>query len=188
MQAIWKDGTHLIQGGTGHNTSTSSTTITNYSFDISSGWIDTLSADKRNVGATGPYLLHSGDNLCLDVAYPWARDTSNLASLQKLLLAADEIQAFYDAQNFECYEPLNNRIDRLEQVDNFVLYPNPTSGILNIRTEVKDYLVTVYNSNGAILVIEDSPKKIDLRKYSKGIYIARIVTADNVLNRKIVID
>lgn len=188
MQAIWKNGLPLTFGGTGHG----GADTVNFMFDINSGWTEetenNIPFDRRGIGSAGPFILNSGDNFCIDVAYPWARDTVNGESVQKLLNAVDEIQAFYDAQNFDCFNLDGNSINVIQSNNNFILYPNPTTGILNIYTDNDQFTINVYNINGSMLLSKNSQKQIDLSKYSNGIYIVKIITESTAATKKIILE
>jgi hypothetical protein len=57
--------------------------------------------------------------------------------------------------------------------DIFHLSPNPTSGIINIRTNITDFDITIYNEIGQ-LVLKTKSMKIDISNQPKGIYFINI--------------
>ncbi len=58
-------------------------------------------------------------------------------------------------------------------VNNFKFYPNPTSGIVNIQTDLEIKTVSIYNHLGQLVSIQDNAP-IDLSNVSTGIYIIRV--------------
>lgn len=59
-------------------------------------------------------------------------------------------------------------------MDNFTLYPNPTSGILLI-TGIKNEKIIVYNSVGQLIIQSKAVSTIDLSSYSTGLYFIQII-------------
>ena len=67
----------------------------------------------------------------------------------------------------------------------FSFYPNPTDGILFIKSN-KEFRVKIYSMSGILLIDETNNKEIDLSNYSNGLYIMQIETDGKVLTDKIV--
>ncbi|MBO0593610.1 T9SS type A sorting domain-containing protein [Cellulophaga sp. E16_2] len=75
-----------------------------------------------------------------------------------------------------------------EASDNFEVYPNPASGVLNISSA--NYVnAKIYNLNGLTVLRKDiADKKIDISSLKDGIYILEInTTSGEVIKQKIVI-
>ena len=76
--------------------------------------------------------------------------------------------------------------------DEINIYPNPANNILNVKwnnlniSPVNIYLYDIYGNLIKQMYIEN-PQNIDISKYSKGIYILKIKTNNNTLNKKIII-
>lgn len=68
-------------------------------------------------------------------------------------------------------------------VEEFSIYPNPTSSILNIETNSEVKKVVIYNLQGQ-KVIENNVTKIDVSNFSKGIYILQVTTKNNRISTK----
>ncbi len=192
MQAIWKDGSHLTYGGTGYSGSIN----TNYHFEINSGWTEetegNFPGDRRGIGATGPFTLNSEDYICIDVAYPWARDTNGAySSLLKLLNTTDEIKAFYDAQYFECTN--NNSISKNKIPASLCeIYPNPTTGEITVKAEDME-IIEIMDIQGRKILTQKIKKKsreykININEYPKGIYIIKITTCKGMAIRKVALE
>ncbi|WCM43034.1 T9SS type A sorting domain-containing protein [Flavobacterium sp. CBA20B-1] len=73
-------------------------------------------------------------------------------------------------------------------LENFNIYPNPTTDILNI--ELKENLslekVFIYNTNGQ-LVKETSEKTINVSGFAKGIYNVQVLTNQGNATKKIIV-
>jgi len=81
-------------------------------------------------------------------------------------------------------------IDEIESTFNTSIYPNPTKGIFNIRTDANKLEVEIYNLMGNLIsatTIKNGLKQIDLSKYSKGIYFVELKNGKNTEQRKIIL-
>lgn len=66
------------------------------------------------------------------------------------------------------------------------VYPNPTDGILNIKTDIPAENVMMFNAAGQKLNVGFSENKIDLQHFPKGTYFLEIHLKDGkTLSRKI---
>ncbi len=69
------------------------------------------------------------------------------------------------------------------------VYPNPFNGILNLKTNMNtDYLITVFNASGNIILNKSSNKAedvLDLNHFPNGIYFLRITSNGQSYTRKI---
>ncbi len=90
---------------------------------------------------------------------------------------------------------VNLNTSGLEEMDNdeFLVYPNPTAGILTIKTsENKDFEIEVFDMSGRVLVSENNKGKdeikISLLGYAKGVYQLKIRTESNLSIRKIILE
>jgi len=76
-------------------------------------------------------------------------------------------------------------------VNNFSLYPNPTSGIFNVRTSKQISQIEIFNFQGTIILnrsINDKHINLDLTLFPDGIYYIRLKFQDNTfLTEKLMI-
>jgi hypothetical protein len=89
--------------------------------------------------------------------------------------------------NSECFvfESLNIKE---ESLDNFKIYPNPTRGVLNIKSKNIIHKIRVYNSLGKkILDISSNAftETIDISGFNSGIYFVEVSTEKKVSTNKI---
>ena len=70
------------------------------------------------------------------------------------------------------------------------VYPNPSGGIFNVRSEAEISaieLVDVYGESVYHTLLNTGNSQIDVSQYSKGLYILKLTSAGRTLSRKIVI-
>jgi hypothetical protein len=76
-------------------------------------------------------------------------------------------------------------------IEDFVLstisvYPNPTSGLLNITNQEQNILlISIYNLSG-IKLFESEHTTFDISHFPSGIYIVKIITEQGIIMKKIV--
>ena len=70
----------------------------------------------------------------------------------------------------------------------FVFYPNPTSGIINIQKPAMLDVnkVEIFNALGQVLYSENFSETIDVSKFAKGILFFRIETSEGIINKSVV--
>ena len=73
--------------------------------------------------------------------------------------------------NFQMVKDLKS-IDAKES--NFVIYPNPSSGIYFFKDNRNLQSIEVYNMMGELILSQGNAKQINLQAFPKGIYVARI--------------
>jgi hypothetical protein len=67
--------------------------------------------------------------------------------------------------------------------NNIVIYPNPTTGIINFSKPVD---IKVYNVNGDLIISDVYKSLIDLSKYSDGLYNIILIFEDRIFDYKII--
>ena len=63
-----------------------------------------------------------------------------------------------------------NRVDEIQ----YILFPNPTSSVLNIKGVTSDVSISIYDILGKELVSRKTAKQIDINFLKKGIYFINI--------------
>ena len=56
----------------------------------------------------------------------------------------------------------------------FSIYPNPTNGVLNIKSATPLSEITVYNNLGQLLFVSEKNNQVDISALSQGIYFVKI--------------
>ena len=73
---------------------------------------------------------------------------------------------------------------------NTSIYPNPTKGIFNIRTDANTMKVEVYSTLGRLVAnefIQGGLQQIDLSKQPKGVYFVKLMHKGTIEQRKLVV-
>jgi hypothetical protein len=77
-------------------------------------------------------------------------------------------------------------IDDMTAEDSFLIFPNPASGIINIRTEYDIQMVEIYNLQGQRVAVGNrNANSISVSNLSKGVYIMKITTEQGIRSCKI---
>ncbi len=151
-QGIWKDGSTLI------NTVTNQ--VTRYMFsdypDVVGGYHDgpQTSPDRRGTGSFGPfYDVAPGESICLDVAFVFARDTTqdHIQNTRVLQQKVIDLKEWYAQQPNACGAFMNVGINEdPRSAGGIELFPNPASGMVTLRRDVTERaVVRVASMEGA---------------------------------------
>ncbi|WP_439131965.1 glycosyl hydrolase family 18 protein [Polaribacter sp.] len=66
------------------------------------------------------------------------------------------------------------------------IYPNPTEGILNIKSANKIKNIIVYNTQGKVVNVSKS-KNLDLKILTRGLYFLKVITENNnIITKKVI--
>ena len=124
-------------------------------------------------------------------------DGLNTMSVQKnnVWYSAPELLSFNTSLPIEPVSCLENDIEELETENNTIdVFPNPTSGLLNItfgNQDVNGYDIEMYDALGRLLssvkVSGAGDYSMDISSYPEGLYIIRISTSTFVANKKILL-
>ncbi|MFH0896032.1 MAG: aryl-sulfate sulfotransferase [Bacteroidota bacterium] len=118
---------------------------------------------------TYTYVWSSGDNTQNATVYP-AGNTTYIVTITNTAIGCSDtasvtIQVTTGFSNADYSNP-------------YTIYPNPTTGILNIGEEIpeKDFTVTLTNQLGKILLKEKNSKSLNLSSLNDGIYFLSVQT------------
>jgi hypothetical protein len=128
--------------------------------------------DANCVGEPGvPYWLN-------DPCYAWVIDVDNYCCTSSW---DPDCQALYDY----CADG-SGTVD-IEEVDfkNIVIYPNPTTGKLNIRTSL-DISYTLFDFTGRIIFENSKERTIDITTLPNGVYFLSIEYNGKRFNKRII--
>lgn len=124
-------------------------------------------------------------------------DGLNTMSVQKngVWYSATNLLSFNTSLPIEPVSCLENDIEDLEAEENAIdVYPNPTTGLLNIsfgNAETEGYSVEIYDALGRLVSSENvnasGSHSMDISAYPEGLYIVRISSSTFVANRKIML-
>ncbi len=187
MNSIWRDGTPLTYGGTGHG----GDLPVSYAFPgdpvTNEGWTEeSLPGNRRGLVATGPTTLLSGDTLTLDFALVFARDYEgdHLSSVALLKERIQEIRDFY-------VESLNvNEV--VPETITVHVFPNPFQDEVVVETGFHHETITwtVYDLMGKIVThghqFNEPSFGINLKSLNKGIYFLSVNNGKSLTTKKII--
>lgn len=198
LRGRWKDGTPVTFGGNGYGGTTPADFMFSGKPEVPSGWTEVESGntpgDRRGIMSAGPFTLPVGGVICVDLAYPFARDYSgsNLTSLGILRERAQNIQAFYDNQGYQCTF-LTGVGTRPILDNNFNIYPNPASQSITVQAGKENQIdkVILYSIEGKIIFekligAENNLTTIDIQNLSSGIYILECITENGSTKMKVI--
>jgi hypothetical protein len=145
------------------------------------------------IGGTSPYTYSWTDTAGLFASTAPQVDSDNMPNGEYHVTVTD---ANGCVSNTDVFNINYNAITNLN-ISEFSVYPNPTSGYLNIEftsTKLADYAVKVISYNGAQVYIDDLRRfngdyknTIDLSSFAKGTYLVEIGYEGHVIYRKIVL-
>ena len=70
----------------------------------------------------------------------------------------------------------------------FSVYPNPSSGIINIRTDETVDKTQLYNTLGQLIINKNSnTKQLNINSVKPGIYLLKIYSNNNVVTKKVIV-
>ena len=71
-------------------------------------------------------------------------------------------------------------------VDGVHLFPNPTTGLVNIE-HAENATIMVYNQVGALIETVSNTNQIDLSSFDNGIYIVKVIANNSANIKRIVL-
>jgi hypothetical protein len=213
MVGKWKDSTNVTYGGNGYGSLVQAHYMYPDSSDQQYGWgtggscaspsiqplwSETTSPhDRRGVASCGPFTLASGEEICLDLAYVYARANSggNLASVATLQQAVDQVQAYFDTNlnNCECVPTLLTVVEQKKTMKVFV-YPNPSTGQFTFSMDdplKQDCTLRVHDVLGReVEAIQLNPgtQEITFEVRAKGLYLLSLDMGGNLITQKIIVE
>jgi hypothetical protein len=163
------------------------------------GWTETSSGnepfDRRGLGSVGPFVFQPGKSICIDLAFPFARDFNNIADFSSVLVLKQripEIQTFYNSQNFDCISLSSISDTELSENPLVSVYPNPSSDIFNFvfNNKIDDLSLSIYTLQGVCLFkskVNSELTQVDLGAVSNGFYFYMIYDESSSLKRGLIL-
>jgi Secretion system C-terminal sorting domain len=199
MKGVWKDGSSIRANGEGTDT----IGLTTKFMFHGNGWNDPGSNDpgssigeRHSVGSIGPFTFLPGEEICLDIAFPffWDSTVNHLANRDSLLPLVQKIQAYYDNNNMGCGQPLVVGLpEKINSTASVSLYPNPVLESLHFKIgnygNEMEFDIVLFDLQGKpILKLFESKYEgiINLNELRPGIYFLRIQSGSDVFTERIV--
>lgn len=206
----WKDGTHFTCGGDGYGGTTSTNWV--YPGNPNSPGVSTDPAntcgywtegsagntpnDRRMILVSGPFNLNAGQMTEIGYAYVTSFDSSsatnaNMLAINKLKNDVIKINEFYNSTDKPACTANSVGIRNVSREDYFTVYPNPAKSMVtvhstqgNVRTsyELLDVLGKLV-LKGESAVNDFTVPVSDLKQ---GVYFLRLISNDNMTQKKII--
>lgn len=205
LTGYWPDGSPWVDNynnggpGTGHGNGIPTSYLLPGDPVNGTGWTEKNSArppsDRRGMGSTSSITFDSGEKICLDLAYVYARGyfMDEIGSVANMASHVDSIQRFYNAQGYQCNSTMTTSVER-ELLDAEVsISPNPTSSALFVKysralsPSVRWQLTDIQGRDlgkGAHPGI--GRQALDLSALSAGMYMLRLHIDNQVVVKKVV--
>ena len=191
LQGIWQNGDHVLYGGNGYNSGTT-TTETNFMYSgnpyLGTGWNEfsqgNPSGDRRVLMATTGHDFLAAESNCIDFAFIYNGDSSTLENANELLSTADFVQNYYDNNIQPCNQIFLANGERTPT--NFLIFPNPSDGKFYVEL-AESTTLSIYNLNGQLVATENcivGKNEINLN-LNNGFYIVQLKTTDAISYLKI---
>lgn len=196
LTGSWKNNTPLTYGGDGTNLNSFPF---NYMFPGGlTGWSEANPfpgsgsspnnpGDRRGLGSIGPFNLPSGQELNFTVAYTFSRGNGSTNNITVAQQDANTVQNFF-----------NNIMGTTKPVlvkESLQLFPNPANDQLNIqlpsRFSGKKATVQISDYLGRDVLTTEKQKAagnltLDISSLSKGVYLVKVTSENQVLTTKLV--
>lgn len=138
------------------------------------------------VGGIGPFNIAPQEHLCLDMAFTFARDSSNnntnFKSLEKLKLRVSNLHSLYAQNRVGCNSIATNINEKNTHETELLLYPNPASheikiSMLNSKQKIKN--IKVYDIAGSTIMhnnyeAEGQHYTLNIAAITSGIYFIEV--------------
>jgi hypothetical protein len=139
----------------------------------SAPWYDSFpKGDRTATFALEPRSLTAGEQITIELAYLWARDSlaGNLASLEKLKRGTDTLITAHE--NF--FANFSTGIANVK-TKALLIYPNPSSDLLYIEGVTEAEELVIYASNGKVIMREriSAQQALNISSLADGIYFVR---------------
>jgi len=176
----------------------SNNTFQNYSIDLDgSGGVDLSGADystSEKYTTMSSNRLNSGGVLGSDVAHVVSAGGFNLlpGQIETVAFAIIAGDSLLDIQNSAVaaqFEYDNNPlfVNKFTKEQEWLIYPNPTTGVLFVSTSQQIEKIEVKNLLGETIFSSQFPE-VDITNLAKGIYIVEVITPNTRFKQKIVLN
>ncbi len=154
--------------------------VQNLQIDLGPDTIWTNQPDTIVLDAGGPY-----------VTYSWSTgDSTQTLAISSYGTYAVTVTDYYGCEASDSVVVEMGVNNNMIEKGNVAVYPNPSHGLIVVRAQ-SGSIVEVSTANGKLVEkteMKSTKENIDLTKFGKGVYLIKIVTENNVLVHKIVIN
>ncbi len=213
LSGKWKDGSPMVFGETGHNSS-GGTIPSKYLFpgvtdplNYGTGgltpnpwlWTEVTelnpASDRRGVGSTGPFTFEPGSSISITLAYVFGRDYQNAIPASAVFVMQERIDSIRSYYLNDFKSVCGGNLTSLEKIEpkekELLIYPNPFNTQFTINYELVSNiaLLEVYNGLGKKIqtkTITQNTTVIDLSNQTNGFYFVTITDGTNRISKKII--
>lgn len=152
----------------------------------------TTKISRADVGfqSYGKIFLKSGFKVSNGGKFKGTILECNSSNTSNTLRSAD-VYDDYDNEEFEFNSEITDIDDEISEVGGTEIYPNPTDGLLHINSSSTINKVIVADMTGKVIVdVNGGSDKVelDLSSNAKGIYVLKVISEDDNIVEKIVLE
>lgn len=202
LRGVWANGIPMTYGEGGYDPT--STDYASYAYpgttdpqgrpDWSEITEENPVGDRRTIQAVGPFGFSPGSVYEISIGVVWARDSSNLASVEKMKLASDKAQQLADNSFIIAGHSCNSPLTGIASASGFEgsLFPNPMSSVsvLKFADRPGKAAVRIYDSQGKLIRSEiffGNEYRIGKEEMKAGIYLVNVTVDGKSLQKKLVV-
>lgn len=212
LRGLWGDGSNLLYGGNGFNSSLTEDYEAEYFFPNNSDplqlgtgvadaplWNEETAqnppGDRRMLATLGPFTLTSGAIHYLDAAYIFARESDNNLSVSETLeQRMIEAKLFFNEFLVECNgQEISLTTEEESAGETAVnIFPNPASNLIqiNVKNASEKTQLELFDMTGKMLLtinLATGLNNVDVSALSNGVYSAVVSSKNNKHVSKLVI-
>ena len=200
MKSIWLDNQPVTYGADGRDPSNAITTFMfpgttdPVNYPLYGEWSESTAGnppnDRRVLSSIGPFNLVSKGVITFDVGYTYARATSGgpLASVAQLQSDVAGLRVMYDNGTL-------TSIPGIQSTSSVELsvYPNPATELVTIKNTgiSNEFNVIIRDAIGRIMYkkdkINDPMHHVDIRSFSKGMYVISLMQNQKSSTKKLIV-
>ena len=129
-------------------------------------------------GPGNPYWLN-------DNCYAWVIDVDNYCCDNEFDSICQEMYNYCEDGWPEGFD-ISSIQSQFSRINNIIVHPNPTSGIINISSNIEGVTFEVRDLLGKLIISESTGNVIDLSRANAGVYFLTIKNGDKVYNKRII--
>lgn len=129
-------------------------------------------------GPGNPYWLN-------DNCYAWVIDVDNYCCDNEFDSICQEMYNYCEDGWPEGFD-ISSIQSQFSRINNIIVHPNPTSGIINISSNIEGVTFEVRDLLGKLIISESTGNVIDLSRATAGVYFLTIKNGDKVYNKRII--
>jgi hypothetical protein len=183
LRGMWKNSSPITVGGTGTSGIIPSSIMYPGYPETDEGWNEYTGGnepgDRKMLMSVGPLLFEPHSSQCFDFAYitSWNFEGTHISRIGDLREFADFVQNFYNSELNDCSIVYNTIEETHRKPVNLSVYPNPTSGNVNIQSSEQMAEIFIYDVRGQLVVTEELKSTSwqgEISDLSPGIYVYKV--------------